>query len=104
MYDLEKKNQACPGYGCLQCDAMHTSLREFAYDGRVTRTRTLSGIHDEEQEILNKLVKRNTRSTLEKAKQLKKYIKTPHREVQKAYFKLGSVLPGECVKKIFAFL
>lgn len=102
--DLEKKNRASPGYGCLQCDEIHARMREIAYDGRVTRRMSLSGIDSEEQRILNSLVKRNTLSTLEKVKQLEKYISTPHREVQKTYFKLGSILPGECVKNIFAFI
>ena len=91
------------GYTCSSCEFRQEEMRMKIYQGPITRSGTRSG-RNIELAVLASMTKRNNFETLEKAKYLKKYINSPHVEVQTAYFKLGSVLPGDCVKAVFSFL
>lgn len=91
------------GYTCSSCEIRQEQMRLKIYQGPTTRNRAKSG-RKVEQAVLASMTKRNNFEKVEKAKYLKKYISTPHTEVQTAYFKLGSILPGDCVKAVFSFL
>ena len=91
------------GYNCSDCETRQQGLKMRIHQGPITRNGDKTGRHIE-QAVLASMTTRNNFEILEEAKYLKKYISSPHAEVQTAYFKLGSILPGDCVKSVFSFL
>ena len=102
---VETAGEREPDFSCTKCRTLQDRARSMMYKGPVTRSQLKRGsIYSIEQDTLKRLTPRDNTSLLKKTEYLKKYITSPHREVQTTYFKLGSILPRECVKQVFAFL
>lgn len=98
----EEKKQ---DFNCTKCLTLQDRARSMMYKGPITRSQSKRGsIYRIEQDTLKRLIPRDNKSLLSKTEYLKKYITSPHREVQTTYFKLGSILPSDCVKRIFDYL
>jgi len=91
---------------CVDCRSIKisASLINRGPDARIPAP-GLEDMGDIDQSIWDRMPDRDIVRCINQAKELKKYITTPHLEVQKTYFKIASAgVPLDCVKNIFKFL
>jgi hypothetical protein len=94
-------------YSCIDCRFIKitASLLNRGLDAIIPAPGSAVDMSGIDQSIWNKIPDRDNSRCMRQAKELKKFIMSPHQEVQKVYFKLVSAgIPSECAKAIFKFL